>query len=162
VLSFVVNPRHALCLPAVAGRSSISRRPSHFSSTAHKILLPQLLCFDNDPFSWGGGVPLAPHRGRCYPVALQRKHFYPLSPCAVTDHFLHNRGYTPLHPTIEDQNETRIHPPPAHSIVSRGRGKKGLTLDYTPGCRFPRRRHGDAHRQRGKEDWSDSRCDSLL
>jgi len=34
---------------------SISRRPSHLSSSAYKMLLPQLLCFDNDPFSWGGG-----------------------------------------------------------------------------------------------------------
>jgi hypothetical protein len=40
-----------VCLPP--GQSSISRRPSHFSSTAYKMLLPQLLCFDNDPFSWG-------------------------------------------------------------------------------------------------------------
>jgi hypothetical protein len=38
--------------------SSISRRPSHFSSTAYKMLLPQLLCFDNDPFSWGCTPPL--------------------------------------------------------------------------------------------------------
>jgi hypothetical protein len=35
----------------------ISRRPSHFSSTAYKMLLPQLLCFDNDPFSWGVYTP---------------------------------------------------------------------------------------------------------
>jgi hypothetical protein len=35
--------------------SSISRRPSHFSSTAYKMLLPQPLCFDNHPFSWGEG-----------------------------------------------------------------------------------------------------------
>ena len=35
------------------GQSSISRRPSHFSSTAYKMLLPQLLCFHNDLFSWG-------------------------------------------------------------------------------------------------------------
>src|SRR5260370_29519800 len=34
-------------------QSSISRRPSPFSSTAYKMLFPQLLCFDNDPFSWG-------------------------------------------------------------------------------------------------------------
>jgi hypothetical protein len=34
---------------------SISRRPSLFSSIAYKMLLPQLLCFDNDPFSWGVG-----------------------------------------------------------------------------------------------------------
>jgi hypothetical protein len=33
--------------------SSISRRPSHFSSSAYKMLLPQLLCFGNDPFSLG-------------------------------------------------------------------------------------------------------------
>jgi hypothetical protein len=33
--------------------SSISRRPSYFSSTAYRMLLPQLLCFDNHPFSWG-------------------------------------------------------------------------------------------------------------
>src|ERR1700674_206691 len=32
---------------------SISCRPSHFSSTTYKTLLAQLLCFDNDPFSWG-------------------------------------------------------------------------------------------------------------
>jgi hypothetical protein len=38
---------------------SISCRPCHFSSTAYKMLLPQLLCFDNDPFSWG-----------VYPLAL--------------------------------------------------------------------------------------------
>jgi hypothetical protein len=38
--------------------SSISRRPSHFSSTAYKMLLPQLLSFDNHPFSWGC-TPLA-------------------------------------------------------------------------------------------------------
>jgi len=31
----------------------IPRRPSLFSSTAYKMLLPQLLCFDNHPFSWG-------------------------------------------------------------------------------------------------------------
>jgi hypothetical protein len=37
--------------------SSISRRPSHFSSTAYKMLLAQLLCFDNDPFSWGVYTP---------------------------------------------------------------------------------------------------------
>ena len=39
------------------GQSSISCRPSHFFSTAYKMLLPQLLCFDNDPFSWGGVPP---------------------------------------------------------------------------------------------------------
>src|SRR5713226_7195999 len=44
-----------LCLPP--GQSSISRRPSPFSSTAYKMLLPQLLCFDNDPFSWGVYTP---------------------------------------------------------------------------------------------------------
>jgi hypothetical protein len=38
--------------------SSISRRPSHFSSTTYKMLLPQLLCFDNDPFSWEVFIPL--------------------------------------------------------------------------------------------------------
>jgi hypothetical protein len=32
---------------------SISRRPSLFSSTAYKMPLQQLLCFDNHPFSWG-------------------------------------------------------------------------------------------------------------
>jgi hypothetical protein len=31
---------------------SISRRPSHFPSRAYKMLLAQLLCFDNHPFSW--------------------------------------------------------------------------------------------------------------
>jgi hypothetical protein len=37
--------------------SSISHRPSLFSSTAYKMLLPQLVCFDNDPFSWGVYTP---------------------------------------------------------------------------------------------------------
>jgi hypothetical protein len=40
-----------VCVPP--GQSSISRRPSPFSSTAYKMLFPQPLCFDNDPFSWG-------------------------------------------------------------------------------------------------------------
>jgi hypothetical protein len=37
--------------------ASISRRPSHFSSIAYKMLLAQLLSFDNDPFSWGVYTP---------------------------------------------------------------------------------------------------------
>jgi hypothetical protein len=46
----------ALFFPTVCSPiACISRRPSHFSSTAYKMLLPQLLCFDNDPFSWGVG-----------------------------------------------------------------------------------------------------------
>ena len=40
---------------ASAPISSISRRPSHFSSTTYKMLLPQLLCFDSHPFSGGRG-----------------------------------------------------------------------------------------------------------
>jgi len=40
-------------LPCPFSNCSISCRPSHFSSTAYKMLLPQLLCFDNDPFSGG-------------------------------------------------------------------------------------------------------------
>jgi hypothetical protein len=39
--------------------SFISRHPSHFSSTAYKMLFQQLLCFDNHPFSWGVYTP--PH-----------------------------------------------------------------------------------------------------
>jgi hypothetical protein len=35
----------------------ISRRPSPFCSATYKMLFAQLLCFENDPFSWGG-VPL--------------------------------------------------------------------------------------------------------
>src|SRR4029077_1630795 len=34
-------------------KHSISPRPSHFSSTAYKMLLLQLLCFENHPFSRG-------------------------------------------------------------------------------------------------------------
>jgi hypothetical protein len=53
------SPRRALS-PSTAAPpiSSISRRPSLFSSTAYKMLLPQLLCFDNHPFSWGVYTPL--------------------------------------------------------------------------------------------------------
>src|SRR5882762_1940032 len=32
----------------------ISRRPSPFCSATYKMLFAQLLCFENDPFSWGG------------------------------------------------------------------------------------------------------------
>jgi hypothetical protein len=38
--------------------STISPRPSLFSSTAYKMLLPQISCFDNHPFSWGVHTPL--------------------------------------------------------------------------------------------------------
>src|SRR5258708_6203432 len=31
----------------------ISRRPSPFCSATYKMLFAQLLCFENDPFSWG-------------------------------------------------------------------------------------------------------------
>jgi hypothetical protein len=43
---------------------SISRRPSHFASTTYKMLLPQILCIDNDPFSWGVYTPLSSSSGR--------------------------------------------------------------------------------------------------
>jgi hypothetical protein len=44
------NPSHGLpLLQSVL----FSRRPSHFPSTVYKMLLPQLLCFDNHPVSWG-------------------------------------------------------------------------------------------------------------
>jgi hypothetical protein len=43
---------------------SISRPPSHFSSIAYKMLLPQLLCFDNHPFSWGVYSPSRLPRAR--------------------------------------------------------------------------------------------------
>jgi hypothetical protein len=41
--------------PPLDSISSISRRPSLFLSIAYKMLLSQLLGFDNPPFSWGGG-----------------------------------------------------------------------------------------------------------
>jgi hypothetical protein len=58
--------------------SSISRRPSFFSSITYKMSIPQLLCFDNDPFSWGVYTPcldpppsLAAHkRTNCAPLPL--------------------------------------------------------------------------------------------
>jgi hypothetical protein len=53
---------------------SIFRRPSHFSSTAYKMLLPQLLCFDNDPFSWGCIPPRLILTRRLSPPPLSRSH----------------------------------------------------------------------------------------
>jgi hypothetical protein len=53
--------------------SSISRRPSHFSSTAYKMLLPQLLCFDNDPFSWGVYTPTPTGSGGVCRVRWRRR-----------------------------------------------------------------------------------------
>jgi hypothetical protein len=77
-------------------KHSFSCHPSFLSSTNCKMLFQQLSCFDNDPFSWGGCTPLTPHRRRGWSIALQQKHFYPLSLCAVTDLVLHNEGgYTP-------------------------------------------------------------------
>src|ERR1700682_6489319 len=45
----------------------ISRRPSPFFSATYKMLFAQLLCFENDPFSWGvqySPPPPAPSRRR--------------------------------------------------------------------------------------------------
>jgi hypothetical protein len=56
------------CIPLYPERfvrrvfSSISRRPSHFSSTTYKMLFQQPLCFDNHPFSWG---VYPPSRAEC-------------------------------------------------------------------------------------------------
>jgi hypothetical protein len=47
------TPLTLLPSTAVSSISPISRRPSHFSSTPYRMLLPQPLCFDSDPFSWG-------------------------------------------------------------------------------------------------------------
>jgi hypothetical protein len=67
--SFAINRFRTLCkIPGIGypppsiflnspSIPSISRRASRFSSTAYKMLLPQLLCFGNDPFSWGVYTP---------------------------------------------------------------------------------------------------------
>jgi hypothetical protein len=52
-----VTPLFVFPSTASSPISPTSRRASHFSSTAYKMLLPQLLCFDNDPFSWWGVPP---------------------------------------------------------------------------------------------------------
>ena len=51
----VTDPQTPL-IPRVTSYE-ISRRPSPFCSATYKMLFAQLLCFENDPFSWGG-VPL--------------------------------------------------------------------------------------------------------
>jgi hypothetical protein len=51
--------------PPLASISSISCHPSHFPSTTYKMLLPQLLCFHNHPFSWGV-YPPAPSLSRAH------------------------------------------------------------------------------------------------
>jgi hypothetical protein len=51
------TPSLSLSRPPLASIPSISCHPSHFSSTTYKMLLPQLFCFHNHPFSWGGVYP---------------------------------------------------------------------------------------------------------
>jgi hypothetical protein len=105
-------PSLSFSRPPLDSISVISRHPSLFSSTVYKMLLQQLLCFDNHPFSWGGvytpsQVECLP-TGRCCPVALQQERSYLFTLPAVTDFFFHNEGgYTPSRPRIVHQNETR-------------------------------------------------------
>jgi hypothetical protein len=51
------TPSLSFSRPPLASISSFSCHPSHSSSTAYKMLLPQLLCFDHHPFSWGCTPP---------------------------------------------------------------------------------------------------------
>src|SRR4029077_7207281 len=64
--------------PPLDSISSIFRRPSYFSSTTYKMLLPQLLCFDNHPFSCGVYPP---------PSILFPVHSCPERPGALSESF---------------------------------------------------------------------------
>src|SRR6267378_2511650 len=62
----------------LTGRASVSharvtsyeifRRPSPFFSATYKMIFAQLLCFENDPFSWGVHVPLQLRAGEGNPA----------------------------------------------------------------------------------------------
>jgi hypothetical protein len=58
------TPSLSLSRPPLATILSISCHPSHFSSTTYKMLLPQLFCFHNHPFSWGVYTPRLPKARR--------------------------------------------------------------------------------------------------
>jgi hypothetical protein len=77
----------------------ISRRPSHFSSTAYKMLLPKLLCFDNDPFSWGCTPPLSVLHSHSLRTSARIAHFCALTPFfVILAHFMGGGGYAFLKP----------------------------------------------------------------
>jgi hypothetical protein len=62
------TPSFHFSRPPLDSISSISRHPSHFSSTTYKMPLPQLLCFENHPFLWGC-IPLT----RLHPASRGRE-----------------------------------------------------------------------------------------
>jgi hypothetical protein len=128
MLSFVVivrfHPRQtvanaASCTSSVFSNSfhshSFRTLASHFQTSVSSISfeINRFRTFCKIPGI--GYPPLAPHRGRCYPVALQRKRFYPLFLCVVTDPFSNNRG---VYPPSKNRGPKGNQNPPAPSAVA--------------------------------------------
>src|ERR1700674_2665721 len=82
----------------------------------------------------GGVCPPVPYRCRCYPVTLQRKRFYPLFLCAVTDSFLHNEGGTPPSFTRSVLREGRHHPRKGCTVGGRHTGSFQLRIHFCVPC----------------------------
>jgi hypothetical protein len=121
------GPRITDHQPGRRSRNCPSLHSTSFFSISCGLLLhngrPQPFSFQSLPASFhrnGGVYPFSQNVFReratprsepvAVPLRLQQIRFYPLSLCAVADHFLHNEGGTPL-PQSRRPNETPFHPP---------------------------------------------------